>query len=419
MSVLPAARPAADEVGSALPSSVPWWRVGLGDAVFDGRRLLLVVVALLAVQAGLRVALAAPGTFSSRPAAWLAVALLVVVPGALVLASGRTRAASSGLAVVATASAVLGADVLVLALTAGSQVYGEGLFTVTGGGLAVLALAAVRPLGVVVGVGALHTLLVLAGSFVHSPQVPVLSLARGLEVALAAAAPVVASAAYLLLVAQLTQARRLARKQAEAEEVERRATAAEEVERVARLAAARREVGPLLERVVAGAALPLGAADAERAAAASRRLRAHLLRRTSRTWLDEALADDPVDAVPAGAPGARLPAPPAVVRAVAGPVEGAPAGAAAPDGLGAGRREALLALVRLCRAHGGEVTVTLLPGSAVLAVRDAGPLLQDPLAEQLVLDLAAAGWIREGDGVSVLEVVGDLAEAPDATARTP
>ncbi|MEJ5946767.1 hypothetical protein WDZ17_15830 [Pseudokineococcus basanitobsidens] len=394
-------------------AAVPWWRTGLGDALFDGRRLLLVVVALVAVQGGLRVLLAAPGTFSSRPAAALALTVLVLVAGGLVAASARTPRAAAGPVVLGAVLVLLAVDVVAVVLTAHVDVYGDGLFTVTGGGLAALALLAVRPLGPVVAAGSLHVLVLLGGSLLHDPDAPAVALARGAEVAAAAAAPVAAGAAYLHLVARLTQARRAAEAEAAAEEVRRRATAVADGEREARLEAARLEVGPLLERVVAGAGLPLGDDDVERATTASRRLRAHLLQGSRRTWLDEALSADPAGVgvpVPGGR-GEGAPTPPVVVRAVSGGGDvpgvgrsGAADGRGGPDGLGPRERDALLALVRLARSHGGEVRATLLPGSAVLAVRGADELREDPLAEDLRAALAAGPWIAEEDGLLVLEV---------------
>ncbi|ROP42838.1 hypothetical protein [Pseudokineococcus lusitanus] len=359
-----------------VPAAVPWYRTGLGDALLDVRRLLLVVVALVAVQVTLRVGLAPAGTFADRRVAAGAVAVLVLVPLLLVAAGGRRRRAPA-VVVGGAAAALLAVDVVVLDQTAGTAVYGQGLFVATGVGLACLGLLAVRPLGAVVVVGGLHAALLLGASLVRDADDLGPALARGVEVAAASLVPVAAAAAYLALVARLTTARRAADAVVLREEAQRLAAARAAEEGAARLAAARADVGPLLERVVAGVPLPLPPDAAAEARAGARRLRARLVHGGGGTWLEEAvLAEDASAAV--------------VVRSAGGD---APAHLHAP----------LLALVRRAVARGADLSVTLVPGGAVLAVRGDPGLRADDVAEDLRADLGSPPWVVEGD-LLVLEV---------------
>jgi len=365
------------------PAAGPWWSLRQEDVLPGARPTLLVLVGVVAVQAVLRVHVSPPGTYASPRAVAGAVAVLVAVPALLVLLSRRPAVRSWPVAGAAVA-VLVGVDVVAISQTAHRVVYGEGLFAATGVGVAVLCLLAVRPLGAVVAVGALHALVLLGGSLRHDPASPGLALARGTEMAAVGAVPVAAWATYLVLVARLEAARRASDAEASREEAERRAAAAAAEEGAARLAAARAEVGPLLERVVAGAPVPL-APDAVAAAVASgRRLRARLLRGAARSWLDDALADE---VVPDGA------GPAVVVRAADGG-----------DDLEASLRGPLVALVRRARALGGEVSVVLLGGGAVVAVRGALRLAQDRLAGDLLAGLGGPAWIEEGEDLLVLEV---------------
>ncbi|WP_299037538.1 hypothetical protein [uncultured Pseudokineococcus sp.] len=365
---------------AAVPGEGRWWRVRQEEVLPGARPTLFVLVAVVALQAVLRALVSPPGTYASAAVAAGALAVLVAVPGLLVALSSH-RLVRSRPVVVAVVAVLLGVDVVVIAQTAHRGVYGEGLFAATGVGVAVLCLLAVRPLGVVVVAGGLHALVMLGGSLRHETAAPGLALARGTEMAAVGAVPVVAWATYLVLVARLVESGRASDAAAAREEGERRAAAAAAQEGAVRLAAARAEVGPLLERVVAGAPVPLEPADAAAAVASSRRLRARLLRGDARSWLDDALAGE----VGGGA------APAVVVRAVDGE-----------DDLGAGLRGPLVALVRRAGALGGEVSVVLLAGGAVVAVRGAPQLAGDGLAADLLDELGAA-WIEEEE-LLVLEV---------------
>ena len=383
--------------GAALvPGTGPWWGLGLDDVLPGARPALLVLVGVVALQAVLRVLVSPPGTYASPAVVAGAVAVLVAVPALLVSLSGLRAVRSPSLVAAAAVLVLLGVDVVAIAQTAHGVVYGEGLFTATGVGVALLCLLAVRPLGAVVAAGALHALAMLGGSLWHEPAAPGLALARGTEMAAVGAVPVVAWATYLVLVARLEAARRASDAEVSREVAERRAAAAAAEEGAVRLAAARAEVGPLLERVVAGAPVPLGPGDAAAAVASGRHLRARLLRGAGRSWLDDALADevgrDDVGRDDVGRDGGDAGSA-VVVRAADGGVD-----------LDAGLRGPLVALVRRARALGGEVSVVLLGGGAVVAVRGAPQLAQDRLAGDLLEGLGGPAWIEEGEELLVLEV---------------
>ncbi|MEJ5866789.1 hypothetical protein WDV85_03425 [Pseudokineococcus sp. 5B2Z-1] len=373
------------------------------------RPMLLVLVLVVALQSTLRVAVSPPGTFRSPVVVAVAVLLAVAVPAVLVLASGR-RVVRSRPAVTAAVSLLMGVDVAAVLQTRDSAVYGEGLFAATAVGLALLCLLAVRPLGDVVLVGVLHAVLLVGGSLLHTTSSAAQSVARGVEMAAVGSVPVAAWAAYLLMVARLEAARRGSEAELAREEAERRAATAAADEGAVRLATARAEVGPLLERVVAGAPVPLGPDDAATASAAGRRLRARLVRGAARSWLDDALAADAASAGAAADARAAV-----VVRADDGrgdlPVQ---------------QRGPLVALVRRARALGGDVHVVLLGGGAVVTVRGAAALAHDRLAADLLAGLGGPGrsaeWIAEpapsagrpgeGESLLVLEVGGDGEERP-------
>ncbi|WP_298802017.1 hypothetical protein [uncultured Pseudokineococcus sp.] len=374
------------------PVQDPWWRVRLDDALPSPVPLLLVLVGLTALQSSLRVVVSPPGTYRDLGVVVGAVVLLVAVEAGLVALHHRRAGASPAVAVAAVA-ALLVVDLVVVGATSHRAVYGEGLFVATGVGLGCLCLLAVRPLGAVAAAGGLHALVMVGGSLVHEPGAPALALARGTEVAAAGLVPVVAGATYLLLVARLAAERRASDRDASREEAERRAASAAGREAAERLAVVRTEVGPLLERVVAGAPVPLEPDDAALAAASSRRLRSRLLRVDARTWLDDAL--DAAEGVRDG----RHPEP----ASGGGPEVVVRAGDDGQD-VDEDLRGPLVALVRRARALGGEVSVVLLGGGAVVAVRGARSLAHDGVAVDLLARLGAAGWIAEGEDLLVLEV---------------
>ncbi|WP_425567232.1 hypothetical protein, partial [Pseudokineococcus marinus] len=251
------------------PHAGPWWRLRLEDVMPGARPMLLVLVLVVALQSTLRVAVSPPGTFRSPVVVAVAVLLAVAVPAVLVLASGH-RLVRSRPAVTAAVSLLMGVDVVAVLQTRDSALYGEGLFAATAVGLALLCLLAVRPLGDVVLVGALHAVLLVGGSLLHATSSVAQSVARGVEMAAVGSVPVAAWAAYLLMVARLEAARRASEAELAREEAERRAATPASDEGAVRLATARAEVGPLLERVVAGAPVPLGPEDAAAASAAAR-----------------------------------------------------------------------------------------------------------------------------------------------------